>query len=34
MISGEPTQEEKNQDEAEQIMQKLRDNFYGKEEKH
>lgn len=34
MISDKPTQEEKNQDEAEQIMQKLRDNFYGKEEKH
>lgn len=33
LISGEPTQEEKNQDEAEQIMQRLRDNFYRKEDK-
>lgn len=33
MVSGEKTQVEKNQDEAEQIMQRLRDNFYRKEDK-
>lgn len=33
MVSGQKTQAEKNQDEAEQIMQRLRDNFYRKEDK-
>lgn len=32
-ISGEKTQAEKNHDEAEEIMQILRDSFYRKEEK-
>lgn len=32
-ISGEKTQAEKNQDEAEEIMRNLRDNFYRKEDK-
>lgn len=33
MVSGEKTQAEKNQDEAEEIMQNLRNNFYGKGDK-
>lgn len=33
IISGEKSQTEKNEDEAEQIVKALRDNFYGKGDK-
>lgn len=32
MVSGEPTQEEKNNEQAENIVKALRENFYRKED--